>query len=110
MTNKMRGEVEVTLGGENHTLCLTLGALAEIESGLGVNNLLEMDERLGRPSTGDLMIILHALLRGGGHDLTREEVEIMPVNLKHVVSGIESAFRLAMAPGEAESSVPPGQL
>ncbi len=98
MTNKIRGEVPVTLGGEEFTLCLTLGALADIESGLGVKNLSEMDERLAQPSMGDLMVILCALLRGGGHDVKLEELAARSINLQEVVRAIESAFRLAMAP------------
>ena len=31
MANAHRGEIEATLGGKPYTLCLTLGALAELE-------------------------------------------------------------------------------
>ena len=62
--NRARGETQVNLGGEAYTLCLTLGALAEIESGLDVKNLTELDQRLSQPGTGDLLVILCALLRG----------------------------------------------
>lgn len=31
MANRHRGEIEAELGGKKRTLCLTLGALAELE-------------------------------------------------------------------------------
>ncbi len=114
MTNRIRGETPVTLGGKEYTLCLTLGALAEIEGGLGVKNLQEMDERLSRPSMGDLMVILCALLRGGGQDVTREDVGAQAINLRDVVRAIESAFHAGLAPGADQAKAeadkaPPGK-
>ena len=35
MANRHRGEIEAELGGQRYTLCLTLGALAEIEHAYG---------------------------------------------------------------------------
>jgi hypothetical protein len=35
MPNRCRGEAAVTFGGERYTLCLTLGALAELEDAFG---------------------------------------------------------------------------
>lgn len=66
MSNRARGEVTIEAGGETHTLCLTLGALAEIEAGLGVSGFAAMAERLKTPSAADLALVLAALLRGGG--------------------------------------------
>lgn len=39
MTNRRRGEVAVELGGKRYTLCLTLGALAELEEAFGAGDL-----------------------------------------------------------------------
>nr|WP_314436887.1 GTA-gp10 family protein [uncultured Brevundimonas sp.] len=64
--NGARGEVAVSLGGERRRVCLTLGALAEIETGLGVAGLAAVAERMKTLSARDLMIVLAALLRGGG--------------------------------------------
>ncbi len=64
--NGARGEVEVVLGGERRRVCLTLGALAEIETGLGVAGLAAVAERMKALSARDLLIVLAALLRGGG--------------------------------------------
>ncbi|MDQ1155403.1 GTA-gp10 family protein [Brevundimonas sp. SORGH_AS_0993] len=64
--NGARGEVMACLGGTPRRLCLTLGALAEIETGLGVEGLAATAERMKALSARDLMVVLAALLRGGG--------------------------------------------
>lgn len=66
MSNPARGEVTLEGGGETHTICLTLGALAEIEAGLGVSGFAAMAERLKTLSAADLALVLAALMRGGG--------------------------------------------
>ena len=64
--NGVRGEVVVSLAGVEHRLCLTLGALAEIETGLGVEGLAGLAARMRALSARDLMVVLNALLKGGG--------------------------------------------
>ncbi len=66
--NGVRGEVSVVLAGEERRLCLTLGALAEIETGLGLRGLGKLGERMRALSASDLKVVLAALLRGGGED------------------------------------------
>ena len=66
--NGARGEVIVRLAGAERRLCLTLGALAEIETGLGVEGLAAVAERMRALSATDLMTVLAALLRGGRED------------------------------------------
>ncbi len=55
MINRARGEVGVEISGRLHRLCLTLGALAEIES-------LPADE----VPAARFWSLFDALLRGGG--------------------------------------------
>jgi hypothetical protein len=82
MPNRRRGEVALQLGAERYTLCLTLGALAELEDAFGVQDLMALAERFGtgRLSSRDLLTILAAGLRGGGHELTDAEVALLPLN------------------------------
>lgn len=54
------------LAGEPRRLCLTLGALAEIETELGLETVDALAERMRALSGRDLMMVLTALLRGGG--------------------------------------------
>lgn len=64
--NTARGEVIAPLAGEARRLCLTLGALAEIESALALSGWEALSVRLRSLSVADLIVVLAALLRGGG--------------------------------------------
>ena len=48
--NGARGEVTLCIDGCEHTLCLTLGALAEIETAFGCSSLSELQARMRRLS------------------------------------------------------------
>lgn len=82
MANRRRGEIEAIFDGHPYVLCLTLGALAELEQAFNANDLLGLAERFekGRISASDALIILAAGLKGGGHNLTRDEVSEMRVD------------------------------
>ena len=54
------------LAGAERRLCLTLGALAEMETALGCEGLAALAERMRGLSARDLTVVLAALLRGGG--------------------------------------------
>lgn len=71
MANRHRGEISAELGGKNHTLCLTLGALAGLEDAFGVSGLAALAARLdgNRLSARDLVAIIGAGLRGAGSTL-----------------------------------------
>lgn len=84
MSNPARGEVTLDAGGETHTLCLTLGALAEIEAGLGVSGFAAMAERLKTLAAADLALVLAALIRGGG--AVAEVAAIDPVRAARAVA------------------------
>lgn len=64
--NRARGEAALNIEGEERRLCLTLGALAELESALNAPGLEALAARLRSLSAVDLVIVLAALLRGGG--------------------------------------------
>ncbi len=68
MANPWEGEVAVKIDGERHVMRLTLGALAELEAGLGADSLLALVERFetGSFSTRDVLALIVAGLRGGG--------------------------------------------
>ena len=79
MVNRHRGEVAAIIDGREYVLCLTLGALAELEDFFGAGDLAELAARLGAgPLTArQLAAILAAGLRGGGHEVETREVEAM---------------------------------
>ena len=69
--NRRRGEVSARFDGSDYTLCLTLGSLAELEDAFGAQDLNALAERFssGRLSAKDMLEIIAAGLRGGGHDI-----------------------------------------
>ena len=81
MANRHRGEIEAELGGETYVLCLTLGALAELEHAYGGKDLLAIAEHFetGRIGASDAIKIIGAGLRGGGTKISDEAVAAMQV-------------------------------
>lgn len=82
MANARRGEVAATIAGQPYTLCLTLGSLAELEATFGVDDMSRLSDRFGegRLSAGDIVKLLGAGLRGGGHPLSDDEVSRFPAS------------------------------
>ncbi len=82
MANRHRGEIAASLGGKPYTLCLTLGALAELEDAYGGIDLLALAQRFEQGSIRavDAIRVIGAGLRGGGHDVSDAEVAAMPVD------------------------------
>lgn len=98
--NAARGEALVELAGTPRRLCLTLGALAEIETALGVAALDGLGERMRALSARDLMAVLAALLRGGGEYDLAGGLEQAPVDARAAAEAVARAFAAA-AGGQA---------
>lgn len=79
MVNRHRGEIEAIFDGQAYCLCLTLGALAELEAAFGEEDMLAIAERFeeGRIRAAEAIRIIGAGLRGGGHDIDNESVAKM---------------------------------
>jgi hypothetical protein len=92
MANRARGEAELQAGGRTFRLRLTLGALAEIEDGLSLTDLSEIEKRLKKLRAADLAIIAAALIRGGGHEMTALEALRLPVDFPVLVRAVTDAF------------------
>ncbi len=77
--NRRRGEVAAELDGQAYRLCLTLGALAELETAYEADDLGALVERFagGRLSARDLIRIVGAGLRGAGNSIGDEDVARM---------------------------------
>ena len=81
MANRHRGEIEADLGGQIYTLCLTLGALAELEGAYGGEDMIAIAERFekGRIGASDAIRVIGAGLRGAGNAISDSEVAGMSV-------------------------------
>lgn len=110
MANFRRGEIAATLDGRSYTLCLTLGALAELEAAFSVDDLEALGRRFGQGklSARDLVRLLGAGLRGGGTPITDEEVAAMSLagGLTDVVGVVARMLEAAFG-GELEAAPRP---
>lgn len=93
--NGVRGEVRAILGGAERQLCLTLGALAEIETALGVDGLEALAARLKALSARDLVAVLAALLRGGGERDLAEQINGLKLDPREAAQAVSRAFLAA---------------
>lgn len=119
MVNHHRGEVEAIFDGQSYRLCLTLGALAELENAFGEEDMLAIAERFeqGRIKAAEAIRIIGAGLRGGGHDIDDESVARMQsdsgaAGFVEVVARLFAAtFCLPVTPGEeVRETEAPGKL
>ncbi|MGH1418214.1 MAG: gene transfer agent family protein [Hyphomicrobiaceae bacterium] len=105
MANLHRGEISAELDGQAYCLCLTLGALAELESAFGDEDMLALVERFekGRISSRDAMRIIGAGLRGGGHDISDDRVAVMrtPGGVSGFVDIVARLLRATFATSQA---------
>jgi len=82
MANRYRGEVTAVLDGRQWTLCLTLGALAELERAFQADDMTALVARFstGTLSARDATTIIGAGLRGAGNSVDDDQVARMTAN------------------------------
>lgn len=105
--NLVRGEVPLIVKGKTYVLCLTLGALAELERTLELEDLTKVGEVFKAPKASSLMKLLLALLHGGTDpdhperakqaDLTEDDVLKMPLLMHQVMIPLKEAFEASTA-------------
>lgn len=93
MANPLAGEVALTLDGQRHVCKLTLGALAELEDGLGEGSMVALVQRFetGAYTGRDVIAVIVAGLRGGGwqgdaRDLLTVEIEGGPLGAAKIAA------------------------
>ena len=76
MANPWRGDVALVINGQQHVARLTLGALAELEDALDEGSLIALVERFegNAFSSRDVLALLGAGLRGGGCDISKDDL------------------------------------
>lgn len=117
MINSKRGEVLWSFAGENHRLCLTFGALAELEHHFETAGMAALSERLSRGalSAEDVVALLVAGLRGGHEKLTRQDIlhmplaDALPSALPAIAAMLEAAFGASTTEAAGEPSPFPGR-
>lgn len=108
--NRRRGEIAAVIDGRERTLCLTLGALAELESAFIADDLAALAERFatGRFSARDLMQVVAAGLRGGGEQIDVEDVAAMRIDggAAGFAAIVADLLRVTFGEGEASHADP----
>ncbi len=105
MANPVRGDSELIAGGQSLLMRLTLGALAEIEDGLGGSGgIADVAAKLKTLGTKDIAIVASALLRGGGFNISAAEVLELETDVGSLVGAITGAFDAAGASKSAAQS------
>ena len=104
MANRRRGEVEAIVDGRPRVLCLTLGALCELEAAFAVDDLASLAERFasGRLKARDVARVFAAGLSGGGTPTTEAEVLALRIDGGLVGAGPVVALPLPAASGGGE--------
>lgn len=106
--NRRRGEVEAVIDGRARVLCLTLGALAELESAFGAEDLGDLTRRFGTGalSARDIISVVAAGLRGAGESV--DETEVAAMRFENGMAGAAAlvADLLSAAFGEARPANP----
>lgn len=94
--NRARGEVLLVVDGRALRLCLTLGALAELEAAFDVVSLAALGERLAHLTAADLITVLAALTRGGGEAVSAAELAGACIDPRAAANAVAEAFRVAL--------------
>ncbi len=93
--NHARGEVLLAIDGRERRLCVTLGALAELEAALDVISLTQLSERLAQLTAADLVIVLAALVAGGGEAMSGGELMAARIDPRAAANAVAQAFQAA---------------
>ncbi len=95
LANAARGEVLLDINHEPHRLCVTLGALAELEAAFDAGSFAELGERLARLTANDLIIVIAALCAGGGAPVPTAALAAAHIDAKAAAHAVAEAFRMA---------------
>ena len=93
--NRARGEVLLEIEGRARKLCVTLGALAELEAAFDVGSLGELGERLAQLTAADLLLVLSALLAGGGEVVSTPDLAVARIDPREAAEAVAEAFKRA---------------
>jgi hypothetical protein len=94
--NAARGEVLLEIDGVKQRLCLTLGALAELEAAFECISLADLGERLSHLTPSDLLVVLSALTTGGGARCSPAALAAAAIEPRAAAAAVAAAFKAAL--------------
>jgi hypothetical protein len=93
LPNRARGEAVLHVDGRPLILCLTLGALARLETAFNVESLPDLEARLRSLSGQDILVVISALL--SGETLSPTELAQCRIDPGEAARAIAQAFERA---------------
>ena len=103
MTNPLKGEVEIELGGETYKCRLTIDALVRIEDELDKGILeLASDISEAKVRLRTLVVVLRNALRGGGNDFDDKKIKSILGNVGIISASTVVANLLASTLSDPE--------
>lgn len=94
IANSNRGEVIIKLDNKPFKLCLTLGALAQIENAFCLEDFSKLENKFQNLDANDLIILVSILLEGGQNPVELEFLKNAKVNLNEITKAILTCFTL----------------
>lgn len=94
MTNAVRGEVQLVVPEKGtFNMCLSLGALAEIETAFEIDDISKIGEKLKKPKSRDVATLVCAMVHGGGHEeVSIDDVMKWRVSLPTLMAKVKEAM------------------
>jgi hypothetical protein len=76
MTNPLKGEIEIELGGETYKTRLTIDSIIQIEDAVGCG-IIKLAQNMGEADIRmkDIIAVLLPAIRGGGKDVQENDVK-----------------------------------
>ncbi len=107
MTNPLKGQILINLGGKDYSCRLTVDAIIKIETELD-KGILAITQRLSEADVriGELAVVLLYALRGGSNDVNMEDVKklIQETGIVNTCSAVATLLVSTMSDPEAEES------
>lgn len=82
MTNPLKGEIELNIGGTEYKARLTIDAIMQIEQSVGCG-IIKLAQRMaeGDVRVSDIIHVLTPALRGGGKNMQPKDVSAIITNV-----------------------------
>ena len=103
MTNPLRGEIQLEIGGEEYKARLTVNAIMQIETAVGCG-ILKLAQRMSENDVrvNDIVAVLTPALRGGGKNIQSKDVQniIAQVGIIEATSAVAQLLTAAISPDD----------
>ena len=108
-----KGVVTLEAGGQNYKLRLSVNEIVDLENELdkSVNEIAAMLGDAAKIRMGTIRSVLRAALKGGGHDMTAEQVGelIAEIGAGEGINKLSETFGASFPEPEGETENPPAK-